>query len=401
MALASDSRNVWSGRVQDYHLQMDEIRTLLVRDIAATQVLFLRMAEAGRERLFWVDTRTALMPGGHNGPYFDLESPVRNSSHWLATMAMAFKLTSDDSFRIAGAGLARYLESTSPSIDGGSVHRQRFPKDWTNGIIGPAWESEGLALAGRHLGLESAAATGAATLRRLGFDEKRGLWRALDPATRSRAIDRTVNHQLYCTAIAAEYPDDPILKERVERFIGVALPNLLRTDDSDILEHHVPETPSQRLKHTAIARARSSVGPALRRAALSPGMVSDAAQRDRGYHLFSLYSAVRIARATDRPDVLSLPAIRRATAALPSLAAEQSYRKNCYTFGYNPPGFELPYVALHGATDPERGLAAAARDALATQLDVSLDTETGLFTHSTGDPLTLAARAFELGLLHA
>ena len=380
---------------------MDDMRTLLMQDIAPTRALFLRMAESGRQRLFWLDARSALMPGGHNGPHFDLESPVRNSSHWLATMAVAFHLTSDEGFRKAGAGLARYVESTRPSLDGGSVHRQRFPKDWTNGVIGPAWESEGLALAGRHLGLESASAAGAAILRRLGFDEEKGLWRVCDPATGSRGMDRTVNHQTYCTAIAAEYPDDTVLRARVERFIFAALPNLLQTDAEGVLKHHVPETPSQRLKHTLTDRARTKMAPALRRAALRPGAVPDRSQRDRGYHLFSLYSAVRIARAAGRPDVLELPAVRRATAILPSLTADPGYRTNSYTFGYNPPGFELPYVVLSGAADSESALAAAAQDALATQFDVTLDMETGLFTRGTNDPLTLAARAFELGLLHA
>ena len=380
---------------------MDDMRTLLKQDIAATRAHFLRMAEAGRKRLFWLDAHTALMPGGHNGPYFDLESPVRNSAHWLATMALAFHLTSDEGFRNAGAGLARYLESTRPSIDGGSVHRQRFPKDWTNGIIGPAWESEGLALAGRHLGLESASVVGAAMLRRLGFDEEKGLWQVFDPPTRSRGIDRTVNHQTYCTAIAAEYPDDTVLRARVKRFISAALPNLLRTDTEGVLKHHIPETPPQRLKHTVTDRARTKMAPALRRAALRPGAVYDRSQRDRGYHLFALYSAVRLSRAAARPEILEFPAVRRAIAIVPSLTADPGYRTNSYTFAYNPPGFELPYVVLYGADVSENTLAASARDVLITQMDTSLDTVTGLFTGGTDDPLTLAARAFELGLLHA
>ena len=381
--------------------RVDKTRSLLLRDIAATRPTFLRMAEAGRQRLFWVDARTALMPGGHNGPYFDLESPVRNSSHWLATMALAFRLTSDKSFHLAGSGLAQYLESMRTSVDGESIHRQRFPKDWTNGVIGPAWVSEGLALAGRYLGLESATATGAAILRRLGFDQETGLWRVLDPATGSRAVDRTVNHQTYCTAIAAEYPDDEILRGRVERFVAVALPKLLRTDSTGILRHHVPEAPSQRLKRIAIGRAQLLAGRALPRVALRHGVVSDTARRNRGYHLFTVYSTVRLAIAAGRPDVLTLPLLSGAISLLSPLVAEADYRTNPYTFGYTPPGFELPYVALQLAEEVEEGLGVAAQGALAAQMDACLDRTTGLLTRSTVDPLTLAARAFELGLLHA
>lgn len=375
-------------------------RQRLQQAVAATLPRFLRMAEAGRGQLFWVDGETALVPGGHNGPYLDLESPVRNSAHWLSTMAAAFHLTGDEGFRRAGAALARYLMSASPSVDGVIVQRQRFPKDWTNGVIGPAWVSEGLSLASRHLGIEAAGAAGAANLRRLGFDDGRGLWKAFDPATGASGVDRTVNHQLYCSAIAACYPDDMTLRGRVERSIETALPKLIRTDQNGILEHHLAEPPMRRLQHAAIDHVRSGLGPRLRRAAMGHGAVTDKGQRDRGYHLFSLYAAVRLAKAANRPEVLSIPDLRAAARTLSSLTTDERYRTNDYTFAYNPPGFELPYVALSLPETQGDALMLLSLDMLQAQMDMTLEPETGLFTRGTRDPLTLSARAFELGYLH-
>ena len=51
------------------------------------------------------------MPQGHNGPYNDKETPVRNTSHWLITFAKAYELTNDRIFIDAVQKAAHYLIS--------------------------------------------------------------------------------------------------------------------------------------------------------------------------------------------------------------------------------------------------------------------------------------------------
>lgn len=374
------------------------VKEVLREEIAAARPVFLRMAEEGRSRLFWLDSTTALAPGGHNGPYMDLESPVRNSAHWLVTMSLAFHLTGDENFRHAGTALARYLTADAPSVDSVNIHRQRFPKDWTNGIIGPAWLSEGLVAASRYLGLTSAAVAGAAGLRRLGFDDARGLWKTFDPSTGSHGIDRTVNHQLYCSAIAAEFPDDETLHNRVQRFVEVALPRHVRVDEDGLLEHHLADDLGRRVGRRVVEAVRLRLGSRVHRAALRHGAVADRDQRNRGYHLFSLYAAFRLGSSYGSLDIMDMPAVHSAAKTLMSLTADTAYRDNVYTFGYNPPGFELPFVALR-SHEREESLSLTAHEMLKAQLNRTLDQEVGLFTRSTSDPLTLAARAFELGYL--
>ena len=362
--------------------------------------VFLRLAQSGSEQLFWINSTTALSPGGHNGPYFDVETPVRNSAHWLASMSIAYSLTGDKNFRRSGEALTRFLLSSLMKIAGVHVHRQRFPKDWTNGVIGPAWVSEGLMLAGRHLDIDVATRAGADLLRGLGFDEERSLWQASDPATDSRGTDRTVNHQVFCTAIAAEFNQDSVLRSRVDRFIENSLGVIVRTGQDGVLQHHVPMSLAQRLAHRAFTAARNRTGARFRRAAMRHGSVPDAALRDVGYHVFSLYSISRLAAARPSAQLAMIPEVRAAASAVTSIISAPHYPDNPYGYAYNPVGFELPAIV---STPGFEGIVSdeVVADAYRLQMDQTSEPDTGLLTRSTLDPLVLSARGYELGLLYA
>jgi hypothetical protein len=55
--------------------------------------IFLRIAEHGLARQ---DQATGAMPPGHNGPYQDPETPVRNTAHWIQTYLAANRMTGDE-----------------------------------------------------------------------------------------------------------------------------------------------------------------------------------------------------------------------------------------------------------------------------------------------------------------
>ena len=41
------------------------------------------------------------MPSGHNGPYLDPETPVRNNAHWAMLFIKSFSLTKDEKYLLA------------------------------------------------------------------------------------------------------------------------------------------------------------------------------------------------------------------------------------------------------------------------------------------------------------
>jgi len=51
------------------------------------------------------------MPAGHNGPYNDLETPVRNTGHWLMTFLKVYEITKEIRFLNAATKALCYLLS--------------------------------------------------------------------------------------------------------------------------------------------------------------------------------------------------------------------------------------------------------------------------------------------------
>src|SRR5690606_20685562 len=85
------------------------------------------------------------MPPGHNGPYNDPETPVRNTSHWLIIFLKTFAITEDKRFEQAAANCLSYITSSDARPHGFTFwHRTKKGKDSTNGVIGQAWGIEAL-----------------------------------------------------------------------------------------------------------------------------------------------------------------------------------------------------------------------------------------------------------------
>jgi len=61
------------------------------------------------ESMFVLQNEQGSFPAGRNGPYFDPETPVRNSGHWLIIFAKCYELTGDDKFRNKVHKVAEYL----------------------------------------------------------------------------------------------------------------------------------------------------------------------------------------------------------------------------------------------------------------------------------------------------
>lgn len=106
--------------------------------------IFKKISEKGIALL----NKYGKIPGGHNGPYHDPETPVRNSSHWLIILAKMHEINGKKIFIDAIYKLAEYLISEEARPYGYSFnHRNKKRKDKCNGLIGQAWVFEALAKA--------------------------------------------------------------------------------------------------------------------------------------------------------------------------------------------------------------------------------------------------------------
>ena len=83
--------------------------------------------------------------GGHNGPYYDPETPVRNTAHWTCIFSHYYNETKDQKYYSAVKKCSEYLLSVKARpMNATFFCRTNKLKDFSNGTIGQAWAIEGI-----------------------------------------------------------------------------------------------------------------------------------------------------------------------------------------------------------------------------------------------------------------
>lgn len=356
---------------------------------------------AGVRDVASIDGGRAIFPGGTNGPYLDIESPVRNSAHWLATLSIGHHLGLPGA-RTVGQKLVAFLLSDHPfRYAGRTIHRQQHPKDWCNGVIGAAWVVEALAFAGDLLEHDEAAAASIKLAAGQPYACRDHAWERLDPGMRRRGIDQTLNHQLWFAAGAVEavraandsQADAASLVQRVRGMLdhGAHGAFVLGADGS--IEHHLrPIGPGRGFSPQGFRRTARAMRDGLdtrRRRARH--------ERDAGYHLYVLSGLARLRTALPEHPIWGRTELGAAIRRASDRAFLASLDTNPYAYPYNAPGFALPLIARTFA-DLAPELQDRAGEAWEQQVARTWDGRSARFTQGTPDPLTLAARVYELGL---
>ena len=361
--------------------------------------LFLSAAEGLLERVVRLDESRALFPGGRNGPYFDLESPVRNSAHALASMAIAYRLTGEARFADCGRRLTAFLLTCEEFTKGGlHVHRQKPGKDWSNGVIGPAWVIEALALAGRFLDDQAACSRAQVLADSQPFDTKAALWRRRDPGGGASSVDRTLNHQVAFAVALQTTKDDP--DGRVDLFLDHLAGGGIRVDEEGLLIHHVPRRDEIERWHLGrreqLLRSAAN-SPRLARLRGRPATAQHASrERDLGYHLYTLFCLARLSLLRPEHPIWNSRAVREASALPRQDGWLESLDNNQYAYPYNAPGLEIWLIA-HAFSDADSSLWSVADTAMQQQFGAFPSAQAALLA-SSNDSLTLLARSFELGI---
>ena len=143
-------------------------------------------------------------PPGHNGPYQDTETPLRNTGHWLITMAYAARTSGKELFLDSVRKAAEYMLSPEHRPgDATWLQRDKTGKDRCNGLIGPAWTIEALCAGSEALEDEKYATHAANVLSLIPYDESVGMWHTLEIDGSDLGFDPTFNHQLWLAMAAS------------------------------------------------------------------------------------------------------------------------------------------------------------------------------------------------------
>jgi uncharacterized protein YyaL (SSP411 family) len=135
---------------------------------------------------------------GHNGPYYDDETPVRNTAHFISTLYYYYLISNKKELKNYIKTCAEYIIS-SKSISEYNIFKCRTSsnKDCSNGVIGQAWVIEGLVnayKATKNIKYIDIANLVAETIP---YDFNSHLWMTIDCDGSNKGFDSTFNHQLW------------------------------------------------------------------------------------------------------------------------------------------------------------------------------------------------------------
>jgi hypothetical protein len=324
------------------------------------------------------------MPPGHNGPYFDAETPVRNTAHWLITFLKAHTLTGDKIFAEAAERAVQYLLSPQARPMNAAFWIRKNPdKDFSNGLIGQAWVIEALVQAARAFSRQDLLDLAKKTFKLHPYDETAGGWKMVHVEGRYGTFDHTFNHQLWFAAAGAMAFQEERGQESqvVESFLGK-------------LPVHVKLYPSGVLRHTSYTFLAPSLANKLRNLYRYFQHFQNPSYRKHksaGYLGFNLYGFALLHACYPTHSFWSHPKFHK---MLNVVGQEDFIGKldvNKYAYPYNPAGFEIPF-ALQVFTPGDQK---QQQFWIEKQLDQHYDFKQDWMSLNTDDPNTLAARIYE------
>ncbi|SEL75963.1 agl cluster protein AglQ [Haloferax larsenii] len=343
----------------------------------------------------FIDERGA-MTAGHNGPYHDFETPVRNTAHWLVTFCYCYEVTGEERFRNAAEQLYSYLQTPEVRPESKTYECRRIQgKDRCNGLIGQAWAIEGLVAVAETLGDETAHELAAEIFLHHPYNEELSLWQRVEVDGKLLGLDRTFNHQLWFAAaggLIANSDDAPEVDRQVRGFLD-SLGRYLNTYDSGLIRHPLCSKVSlgTNVSYLTDTVKRGIVRNNVLHYLRPPSRKQALKNKAIGYHTFNLYGFSLLAAAYPDHSAWELNSISKALDFATGEVFERKVEQNDYSYPYNPPGFELTY-ALETFS---RGTRDERRTWVERQLDHSFDGEKMLMVNGTEDEATHAARLYE------
>lgn len=326
------------------------------------------------------------MPSGHNGPWNDPETPVRNTGHWLITFVKAYEITGSKIFLDAAHRAADYLCSADARPLGAAFwHRKNPNKDSSNGLIGQAWTIEALATGSARLGRPELSQLAEDLFFQHPFNSSTGLWSTINVNGTEGKLDRTLNHQIWFAASGSLLlHQNGISKEiniRVFTFLD-HLHNYLHFNDQGIITHIFEEPYSgdthwkMRFKHIFPHKHQKHIKTYL-------GI---------GYHSFNLYGLALLRIAHPSHPIWLNHQLQSMWAPIETGQFNQIAQNNPYCFTYNPSGIEIAF-SLHVFRPDSTDLIV---NYLSNQFSKSFNFQSGFMEHGEpADPVTLAARFYE------
>ncbi|MGF1586955.1 MAG: hypothetical protein ACFCUM_16675 [Bacteroidales bacterium] len=366
------------------------------------QDIFINVCKKGLEIQ---DKVSGAMPAGHNGPYYDKQTPIRNTCHWAISFIKAFSITGQIIFKVAAKKCLDYVcYNNEYRIKHTFIDRYETNKDQENGTIGPAWNIEALITGYRFFNDKNYLQLATDLFYALPFDKKKGLWQRVTYQGNVYSVDKTYNHQLWFAAASFmlyKESGDAEIMNRIESFIRK---DYLSVRKDGLIVHAIYKS------FGAKDFIKSVIKNGLR---FYKKMIFGKSMqyKEVGYHLFNLY-AFSILKDEGCEFIMQSKKFKKAlslcfkesfflslsksnhTKDVTDLKITNNLPFNRYGYAYNVPGFEIPFIYEvwkdHVAAEvlPEMFWI--------EQLKYTYNYDLTEFSLNSEDPVTLTARIYEL-----
>lgn len=351
------------------------------------------------------------MPAGHNGPYGDRDTAVRNTGHWLIVFATLARWLDSEYFRERAMRAAQFLLSKEARpFQKSFYHRIDSSQDTCNGLVGQAWTIEALCCAAKVLNDERYSHVAAQVFLMHPFKERCGLWGRMGHEGTHVGLDATFNHQLWFAAAGAllSETDHPEVKNRVRRFMDCLPKNLTVLSQGLVyhpVEHLLDSEIKKRFAWTRLLKRK--VRALLKRGeGDASGDMPESLFRRRlrekqiyksvGYHAFNMYGFGLLKQNEPDHPFWTSPEYKKAAEYLLSDAYREELHGNRYGYPYNPPGFEVPAAAYMLNLVDDTVVASLAERWVNRQLAACYDHGANRFSRNNPDEITLSARIYEV-----
>ena len=325
------------------------------------------------------------MPAGHNGPYNDQETPVRNNAHWAMIFIKGFEISGRDKYLVSAKKCLDYLKTKITDKSPVFFCRDKAGKDHTNGLIGQAWAIEPFMAIQKFSNEKDLLEIGVGIIKQHFFDSKKGLWKVCDQYGNPTRFDYTFNHQLWFASIASYYKEyDVEIDSMINQFINHIEDNIVVRKNGRIGQSIYINTLDSIIK--------PNIKKILRRDETHYMKLKEV-----GYHAFNTYAFAMLHSNYSQHEYWESKNFNAILSYLNSSEYQSEIYESKYGFPYNPPGIEVLASSLYFSNYVEIDKNFTMK-IWEHQLDLSWNIKDGLMSNGSFDKHTNEARAYECNM---
>lgn len=335
-------------------------------------------------------------PNGHNGPWNDVDTPVRTTAHWALTLFKAYDITGGNIFLEAALKACDYLIKKEQRPYGYTFYcrTNQTGKNRCNGLIGQVWAIEPLVFVGHRINNPEYLNVAHKIALLHEYDYKCHLWKNTEITGEILGINYALNQQVWFAAllmIIGKTVNDESLRKAARDFF-VHFPSSVSFIEEGLIRHKMEN------KLTRYQRMKNNINfSGGRKKTMDTGQMTLLSQ---GYSSFLLYGLALAYAYGGEEDFWGDVRIK----AIISGAADYIVKKfpfghgesTGYRWCYNPTGIEMSYVLQvfqkYLKIEPVDHAVSAW---LNKQFEFYYDFTKKMMCKNTGDPVILSSRIYE------